>query len=272
MVKKMTPYRFKLSCHSLDLDHGLEELAHVEFGPTEIEWVKDDLLALPFQPKISHNLYQGRKQEFENWIGMQSVIFDIPAPDPHDFDSVAVELAERLGSDICAYGVSRGMRIIAPFDRMVDDPDDRDRIKAYMMSTVDLDLVEEFNLMTVYGQDQSGGSGFCYTFHHGPLKVDEVLDYVPEPERKIILPLSTEVETLEGEKHTFDTLEPDTKFICPVCKDHKLPAPAGMNIVELWQLVPGQSGYYCAWCQVLKNNRGMSIEVEPKIEEAAKGR
>jgi hypothetical protein len=133
-------------------------------------------------------------------------------------------------------------------------------------------LVEAFNLMTVYDQEQGGGGGFCYTFHHGPMKVDDILAYVPEPEKKIILPLSTEVETLEGEKFTFETLEADTPFICPVCKDHKLPAPAGMNIVELWQLDPGQSGYYCAWCQVLKNNRGFSIEVEPKTKKLAKGK
>lgn len=262
MVKKLTPYRFKLSCRPPGLDPGTEEFAQAKFGPTEVEWINDDLVGLSLQPCISHNMYKGRKVSYGNWVGMQSAIMTIPMPEAHEFDDRIAELADRLECDVCGYGVPTGMRIIIPFDRIVDDPDDRDIIKAYLMSKIGIDAVAAFSLETVYSQERNGGFG--YTFHQGPMKVDEVLTYVPEPDYKIALPISTAVETLEGKMVTLETIEPDTKFICPVCKDHKLPAPDGMNIVEQWERKPSRFGYYCPWCQVLKNNRTGGIEVEPQ--------
>jgi len=217
-------------------------------------------------------MYKGRKQAFENWIGMQSVIFDMPTPESHNFKDFVVELADHLECDICAYGKGEKTRLIIPFDRLVDDPDERDIIKAYLMSKTGLDLIETFNLLTVYAQDPLSVGDFRYTFHHGPMKIDEVLAYVPEPAKKIILPLSTEVETVQGEECTFETLKHGTAFICPVCKDHKLPAPDGMNNVEELHLDPGASRYFCAWCQVLKNNLTGGIEVEPLIEKGVEAK
>lgn len=275
MVRKITPYRIKLSCRPLGQSQypGPEEYAKKhKFKPTEVEWIRDSLIGLLYQPQISHNMYRGKKQTIANWIGIQSVIFDIVTPEPHEFEDLVVGLADHLECDICAYGQGRKARIVVPFNRLVDDLDERDVIKVYLMSKLGVDLIETFHFETVYPQDPLSNGGFCYTFHHGPMKIDEVLAYVPEPEKKIILPLSTEVETVQGEKLTFETLKPDTEFICPVCKDHKLPAPDGMNIVEAWQLDPGRSSYFCAWCQVLKNNLTGGIEVEPLIKKAAKAK
>lgn len=280
MVKKRTPYRIQLSCRPLDLQPGSEELAQANFGPTDVDWVQDDLMALLFQPQLSHNLYKGKKHESGNWIGMQSAIMDIPLPEPNEIRDCVIEHADRLGCDVCGFGVSSGMkwnseerdklRFIVPFDRVVDDPDERDVIKAHLMSKIGGVPSAAFNLATVYAQEHK--HGFGYTFHHGPMKVEEVLASVPEPDTKIILPRTTEVETLKGEKLTFETLTPGTKFICPVCKDHVLPAPDGLNIVEGWNSEPGYSGYGCGWCLILKNNRIGLIEVEPLLTPVAEAK
>jgi len=273
MVKKINPFVFKLSCRPLDLKPETEELAQAKFGPTNVEWVQDDLVTLSLQPQISHNMYRGKKHEYGNWIGMQSAIMDIPLPEPNEIKGRVIEHADQLGCDVCGFGVSSGMkwnseerdklRLIVPFDRVVDDPDDRDAIKAHLMSKIGGVPSAAFNLATVYAQEYK--HGFGYTFHHGPMKVDEVLASVPKPDTKIILPRTTEVETPEGKKFTFETLEPGTKFICPACKDHILPAPDGLNIVEGWNSKPGYSGYGCGWCLILKNNHIGLIEVEPLL-------
>ncbi len=279
MVKKKTPYRFLLS--SRPLDTAEENLATAKFGSVEVEWVRDDLLALLMQPSISHNLYEGEDRSFENWIGMQSAIMDIPLPEQSEIEGQVAEIAKRLKCDVFGYPVSSGMlwmeetrdklRLLAPFDRVVDDPDERDVIKAHLMSSIPGVPPAAFNLATVYAQELMEG-GFSMTHHHGPLKVDEVLAFFPKPECDFILNQATEIETLEGEVIPYEALEPGTKFICPGCKNHKLPAPDGMNIIEHKNGKPGDSGYYCPWCQVLKINNNGLFQLESKPEKLAKGK
>ena len=279
MANKFAPYTFRIS--SRPLDTAEEDFASAKFGPVEVEWERDDLLALLMQPSISHNLYKGEERSYGHWIGMKSVIMDVPLPKVDELEALVAKYAERIKADICGYPVSSGMlwmeetrdklRLLVPFDRLINDPDERDKLRAYLMSNIAGVPTAAFNLETVYAQELMDG-GISVTQHHGPLNVDEVLEYVPEPGHEITLPLTTEVETVAGDKVPLNALKIGDKFICPVCRDHKLPAPEGMNIVEHREGKSGRSSYGCPWCQVLKNNYIGVFEFEAKPQKLAKGK